>query len=60
MMLKNIIELYKEGNSAKEISRKLSIPLSTVYFYIRKSKLEDSVQKEYVCLYPRIRFGDNL
>ena len=47
MMLKNIIELYKEGNSAKEISRKLSIPLSTVYFYIRKSKLEDSVQKEY-------------
>ena len=46
-MLKNIIELYKEDNSAKEISRKLSVPLSTVYFYIKKLKLEDSVQAEY-------------
>ena len=46
-MAKNIFKLYEEGNSAKEISSKLSIPLSTVYFHIKKLKLENSVSKKY-------------
>ncbi len=35
--IEKVYELEKKGYSAKEISEKLGIPLTTVYYYLKKS-----------------------
>ncbi len=39
--IEKVYELEKKGYSAKEISEKLGIPLTTVYYYLKKSSSSD-------------------